>query len=178
VPTDPPRKAPPPRPAARALLVAAAAWLGCDDTKDPVHPSYDRCAADEPCGLSTQCRRAGLTTRDAGASFCTTECSFERECPGVAARCVSVAVDDAGPRGQCYRACESDRECRVGSTCHALRVEGSRVGVCVPDTGTRACRTALDCAPFEDVCDVTDAGASPFDASATGACRIAIPASP
>lgn len=159
-------------------VVTALAAIGCDDTADPVHPSYDLCAGDEPCGLSTQCRRAGLTTSDAGASFCTLECSFERDCPGVAARCVPVAVDDAGLRGQCFRACVSDDDCRVRSSCHAVILDGTRVGVCVPDTGRRGCHTAAECAPFDDICDQTDASVSPFDASAaTGVCRIALSAS-
>ncbi len=168
----------PRRSLAGAALVAALAGLGCDDTADPVHPSYDPCAPDEPCGLSTACRRAGLVTTDASASFCTAECSFSRECPGVSARCVAVSIDDGGLRGQCYRGCETSRDCRDGTVCHAMRVDGSRVGVCVIDTGPRRCRTALDCAPFDDLCDLTDGGASPFDASATGLCRIALSASP
>lgn len=159
-------------------LVTALAAIGCDDTVDPVHPSYDRCAIGEPCGLSTQCRRAGLTTTDAGASFCSLECSFERDCPGVVARCVPVSIDDAGLRGQCFRGCESDANCRLGSSCHAVRLDGVRLGICVPDTGRRGCHTAADCAPFDDICDQTDASVSPFDASAaTGVCRIALAAS-
>ncbi len=163
---------------AAVSLVVALAGLGCDDTTDPVHPSYDRCAPAEPCGLSTTCRRAGLATTDAGASFCTAECTFARDCPGVSARCVAVSIDDGGLQGQCYRACEASSDCRDGTTCHAARIDGRRVGICVPDTGPRRCRTALDCAPFDDLCDLTDAGVSPFDAATTGLCRIALSASP
>lgn len=160
-------------------LIVACVALGCDDTRDPVHPSYDICRGDAPCGLSTTCRRAGLTTTDAGASFCTSECSFARECPGVNARCVAVSIDDGGLRGQCYRACERDRDCRVDNTCHAVRIEGVRTGICVPYTGPRRCSTARDCAPFDDLCDLTDAGASPFDAAGMlGECRVALPTSP
>ena len=162
---------------AGVAFLAALAGFGCDDTTDRVHPSYDRCAGDEPCGLATLCQRAGLTTTDAGASFCSAECSFSRECPGVSARCVAVATD-GGLRGQCYRACESNLDCRDGMLCHAVRIDGSRVGVCVPDTGLRRCRTALDCAPFDDLCDLTDGGVSPFDAAVSGVCRMALPASP
>lgn len=165
----------PPPPLVRCAFALAAALLGvaCDPDKDPVHPSYDRCEPGEPCGLSTTCERAQLTTRDAGAaSLCTRACSLDSECPGFSARCVMGAAD----AGQCLRECARDLDCRPKTTCHGLRINDARVGVCVPDTGPRACATGVDCAPFDDVCDLRDAGVSPFDAAAAnGTCRFAVP---
>ncbi len=165
----------PPLPLIRCVLALAAAPLGvaCAPDKDTVHPSYDRCEPGEPCGLSTTCARARLTTNAARtASLCTHACSLDSECPGFAARCVTVAAD----AGQCLRECARDLDCRPKTTCHGLRINGTRVGVCVPDTGARACATGAACAPFDDVCDLPDAGVLTFDADAEpGTCRFEVP---
>ncbi len=156
---------------ARALLVALAC-AGCGTPDDPVHPSYDPCVAPEPCGLSTTCERVALTATGAAASLCTRACALDADCPGFSARCVMAPTDGGAPSGQCYRECTADLDCRAGTACHALRLGGALTGLCVPDTGRRGCRTRADCAPFEDICDLSDAGASPFDASAaSGRCR-------
>lgn len=154
-------------------LAAALACVACEPDEDPIHPSYDRCSAGAQCGLSTTCERAQLTTDAAtAASLCTRACSVDGECPGFSGRCVTTVVD----AGQCLRECARDLDCRPGSTCHGLRLKGARVGLCVPDTGPRRCATGADCAPFEDGCDLRDAGVSPFDASAqNGACRFEVP---
>ena len=162
-------------PLLRCVLALAAALFGvaCDPDKDPIHPSYDRCSAGVQCGLSTTCEPAQLTTDAAvGASLCTRACSLDSECPGFSARCVTVAAD----AGQCLRECVRDLDCRPRTTCHGLRINGARVGVCVPDTGPHPCTTGAGCAPFDDVCDLPDAGLSPFDAdAANGTCRFEVP---
>lgn len=161
---------------AAAALVAALAAATCGPASDPVHPSYDRCAAPEPCGLMTTCRPATLTTADAGASHCTVACRDDADCPGFNARCVPPAGGPGAGEPQCYRGCASSDDCRPGASCHGVMVGSQRAGVCVPDTGPRRCRTEADCAPLADVCVFEDAGAPARDASAPqGSCRLEAP---
>ena len=155
------------------VFAAALVCVACDPDKDPIHPSYDRCEPGETCGLSTTCERVLLTTdAAAAASLCTRACSLDSECPGFSARCATVAAD----AGQCLRECARDLDCRPDTAGHGRRINGARVGVCVPATGARACSTGADCAPFDDRCDLRDAGVSPIDADAArGTCNFALP---
>lgn len=161
---------------ALVLFAALAVGVACSADPDAVHPSYDRCAAGDTCGLGTSCEPAALQTTDAGvARFCTHGCAVDGDCPGFAARCV---VTGDGGVGQCFRECARDLDCRAGSTCHGWRLAGVRTGLCVPHTGVRRCNAAGECAPYDDVCDGSDAGASFVDAGGAGVCRASVATSP
>lgn len=158
----------------RTLLPAAAllAALGCDAADDPVHPSYDPCAAGASCGLGTRCAAVPLrrTPGDAAVSLCTASCGVDHDCPGFDARCVAPPGGAADAGSLCYRGCVTSLDCRGGTACHPLRRDGVRIGVCVPDDGRARCASNADCAPFDEACAIPDAG---LGRDAAGTCRTA-----
>jgi hypothetical protein len=131
--------------------------VGCNEALDPVHPSYDRCAIGETCGLNTRCLPATLSSTGGIANHCTALCTADRDCPGINARCITLA-SDGGTSSQCFRSCQSTADCREATSCHTLRNGAIDMGVCVPDLGRRRCTSSADCAPFADPCTYPDGG--------------------
>lgn len=140
----------------------------CGPDEDPVHPSYDRCVGGDVCGLATRCQPVPFVTASGSASLCTAACTNDTECPGFSARCIAPPDADAG--ASCYHECLGDGDCREGSACHAVLRRDERLRVCVPFTGARRCRVNADCAPFDDLCVVTDGGVVRDGAAPLGAC--------